>query len=347
MKYLRPTARHLASAAFLFGVLSQTILAQQLEPPLTEQLNILYSDDDNVEVANQYLLYNTCVRSKVASDSPIPNYAYVGFVPIDATVNFYHDDNCEDFAFGLVGHYHEFPGPAKSIKWVGRDRDNIGVYFNTSLPLTSKYGFGEGDGDQQPAPTPNEGAPQTPSTQKPQPISQPTNPPQGPSDGSNNNDSDNNTADQPKENTFTSLLGSFIGSAIVLSIGGTIIWMTVGKKMVNSRAGGMDKGKGVLPSYIRARDDEDNFNNDEYIHLTASNRLRDHEEAFEIGDGDDIESDDDGDDIKHQNQGRQRLSPAQSRGGAPSPSTTPYRDAEPSDDDDVADDDSNDTQPLN
>ncbi|KAG0265505.1 hypothetical protein DFQ27_000584 [Actinomortierella ambigua] len=362
MKHLRPIKRRSnTAAACLLGFLALTLSAvvvkaqQQGVPPLDEQLNILYSDSGSVEVANEYLVYNTCHVSKTAQGGVGAVYDNLAFVPIDATVNFYKDDNCQDFAFGLVGHYQPFPGPARSIKWVGRDRDNVGVYFNTPLPLTSKEGFGDGDGDagtgdlppDSKDPTQVTDPKQQPSQQVPSTVvTPPTGPPQTPSGGDNSDD-----ADQSSESSFLSFVGSVVGSAIVLSIGGTIVWMTVGRKIVKSKAGGRpDKGKGVLPSYARARghrlsddDDYDAAQGDEHIRLTAS-RIRENDEAFEIGDGDDIESNDGFDDNGNESFLQHRRSSPHSEGGA---STSSYHDPTLSGDEDVADDDSNDTQPLN
>ncbi|KAF9974827.1 hypothetical protein BGZ73_001687 [Actinomortierella ambigua] len=343
MNHLRPmkarSTSRTTTVTLLLGLLALglSVVAQQDVPPLEEQLNILYSDADNVEVANEYLIYNTCHISKTAQSEAVSKYAYLGFVPIDATVNFYKDDNCQDFAFGLVGHYPQYPGPARSIKWVGRDRDNIGVYFNTALPLTSKEGFGDGDG----------GAGQKPPNPKEPTKAPDTKEPSQPSGDNGSNDK----TDQPKEDeTFMNFVGTMVGSAIVLSIGGTIVWMTVGRKIFKSSAGkSLDKGKGVLPSYSRTRghllsdgEEYDDVQGDEHIRLTSS-RIQDHEEVFEIGDGDDIESNDGYDDDAEDSFMQQRAE-TRSKGKA---STGLYHDLDHSGDEDVADDDSNDTQPLN
>ncbi|KAF9115144.1 hypothetical protein BGX27_008735 [Mortierella sp. AM989] len=206
----------------LFLVTSLTAQAQDtpIEPPppqAGQTVNILYSDEGNAEIAAEDIPFNTCF----ATENAFANYAYLTFAPKNATINFYKDSNCQEFTFGLDGYYGGYPGPARSLVWVGWTEDYLGVLFNKN-PI-----HGQGDaanGRYTTSPTPGSG-------HQPQPI--------------NVGQPDNDTK------SSTSFFGVALGTIAVLAIGGIIFWKTAGKKMVED-----NKGKSVLP-YNRVQNDGD------------------------------------------------------------------------------------------
>ncbi|KAF9981734.1 hypothetical protein BGZ65_003632 [Modicella reniformis] len=102
----------------------------------------MYSTSDHQEIGSEDVLFNTCFTSEHTTK----NYAYVSFEPKNATINFYSDEACQEFAFGLIGIYGRYPGLARSYKWVGWTEDAIGFLFD-------KEPF-QGQGDAAPGAVP-------------------------------------------------------------------------------------------------------------------------------------------------------------------------------------------------
>ncbi|KAF9945209.1 hypothetical protein BGZ72_001555 [Mortierella alpina] len=249
--------------------------AQEIAPPKdSDILNITYANDGNGVIAVEQVPFATCV----ASENAFTDYSYVNLAPSNATINFYMDSNCQNFAFGLDGSYGGYPGKARSYRWVGWSMDNLGEIFKKN-PI---QGPGHTAGDTE----------TTPGGKNPGAIT-PVTPPEdskvdngqggGPktADGSTAGDS----TTKPASSTSSTFFGGVVGSLVVLAVGGVIFWKTAGKKLVE------DKGKGVLP-YNRVGRDGD-------ILLTNS---RSHN-SFEIGDEDD--EDDEVDNRRQQHSGRQ------------------------------------------
>ncbi|KAF9203707.1 hypothetical protein BGZ49_006144 [Haplosporangium sp. Z 27] len=225
-------------------------------PQATDNVTISYLNDGNGVIGTEVVVFNACFSSEQAFDK----YSYINFAPNNATINFYKDSNCQDFAFGLDGYYGGYPGLARSYKWVGWDVSTLGEFFDkTPIP-------GQGDaatgGNNPPAPPGGKN-----------PGSGTTAPPTNTE--TNKEESGSETVvDNSSKTSSSTFFGGVVGSLIVLSVGGLIFWKTAGKKLV------ADKGKGVLP-YNRVVRDGD-------ILLTSNNRSHN---SFEIGDEDDDEED--------------------------------------------------------
>ncbi|KAF9956411.1 hypothetical protein BGZ72_002789 [Mortierella alpina] len=247
---------------------AQGVPATNPPPPPSrgQAVTVLYSIDANNDAGVDIAPFNTCF----ASESAFADYTYLTFAPKNASINFYNNPDCTDFAFGLVGYYVTHPGQAKSFRWVGWTEDTIGYFFDKN-PIP-----GQGDAV-------NGGYEPSPQTPPPSGGKNPDTPPPAPGNTNDNKDQNNsggndNSNDISISSTF---FGGVFGTLAVLSIGGIIYWRRVGKSMVE------DKGKGVLPY---GRMDDDDANGAEDILLT-SNGKRDN---FELGDdGDDEDEDED------------------------------------------------------
>ncbi|KAF9576375.1 hypothetical protein EC968_008670 [Mortierella alpina] len=251
---------------------AQGVPATNPPPPPSrgQAVTVLYSIDFNNDAGVDIAPFNTCFASESAST----NYTYLTFAPKNATINFYKDSNCADFAFGLVGYYVTHPGQAKSFRWVGWTEDTIGYYFDKN-PI-------QGQGDAV-----NGGYEPTPQTPPPTGGKNPgTAPPTTPGNTNDNNDQNNRGGgDNSQISISSTFFGSVFGTLAVLSVGGLIYWKRIGKSLVE------DKGKGVLP-YDRVDDDEANGAEDI---LLTSNDKRDN---FELGD--DADDEDEDEDESHQ-----------------------------------------------
>ncbi|KAF9989772.1 hypothetical protein BGZ75_004949 [Mortierella antarctica] len=251
-------------------VQAQGVPATSPPPPPSrgQAVTVLYSIDFNNDAGVDIAPFNTCF----ASESAFADYTYLTFAPKNATINFYKDPNCADFAFGLVGYYVTHPGQAKSFRWVGWTEDTIGTFFDKN-PI-------QGQGDAV-----NGGYEPSPQTPPPSggknPGPPPSPPPTTPGNTNDNKDQNNNGGggDSNQISISSTFFGGVFGTLAVLSIGGLIYWKRVGKSMVE------DKGKGVLP-YDRVDDDEADGAEDI---LLTSNDKRDN---FELGDDADDEDDD-------------------------------------------------------
>lgn len=240
-------------------------------PQATDKVNILYSDDRNIEIATEEVPFNTCF----ASEHAFLPYSYLTFAPKNSTINFYTDSNCETFTFGLDGYYGGYPGAARSFKWVGWDEVNLGEYFNKG-PIS-----GQGD-----AATPGDNTHTAPpGGQNPGTTPPATNP-----DNAHATEPEAKNPDNSSSSSST-FFGGVFGSLLVLSVGGFIFWKTAGKKLVE------DKGKGVLP-YNRVGGHRDGD-------ILLTNSGRGGQNSFEIGDEDDEEDDDEVDNRRQHRSGRQ------------------------------------------
>ncbi|KAG0204521.1 hypothetical protein BGX28_003569 [Mortierella sp. GBA30] len=263
------TSASLLATAIIFSAGSahaQGVPATNPPPPptLDDNANVVYFTNGNNAIGTEYAPFNTCYISATAFN----DYAYVTFAPQNATINFYKDTQCQDFAFGLVGYYIGNPGAARSFRWVGWSEDTIGQLFDKE-PI-------QGQGDAAHGPP----RPRPPSTVPPGTPGNPNNvPPVTPV--SPNKDQNNSDEDSNGSSVSSTFFGGVFGTLVVLSIGGIIYWKKIGRNMVE------DKGKGVLP-YNRVDDSEANGDND--ILLTSKDRS----DNFELGDEDD-EDDDEGD----------------------------------------------------
>ncbi|KAG0346189.1 hypothetical protein BG004_002221 [Podila humilis] len=239
-----------AMALIISSVDAQTVT---LPPPLaTDSVNVTYANDGNGIIAYETVPFNTCF----ASENAFAKYSYINLAPGNATVNFYKDSNCHDFAFGLDGYYGGYPGPARSFRWVGWDMEHRGDFFNKDPIL----GQGEaGDGRTAPPTTGAQGGGSG------VPVIPPPTKEEESGSGSTNA-------------TSSTFFGGVVGSLVILSIGGVIFWKTAGKKMTQ------DKGKGVLP-YNRVGGQRDGD-----ILLTTNNRSHN---SFEIGEEEEEEEEDD------------------------------------------------------
>ncbi|KAF8946731.1 hypothetical protein BGZ47_011557 [Haplosporangium gracile] len=240
-------------------------------PLATDKVNILYSDDRNIEIATEEVLFNTCF----ASEHAFLPYSYLTFAPKNSTINFYTDSNCDTFTFGLDGYYGGYPGAARSYKWVGWDEANLGEYFNKG-PIS---GHGE-------ATNPGDNTHTVPGGLNPGTAPPATNP-----DNSNASDPETKIPGNSSSTSSSTFFGGVVGSLIVLSVGGLIFWKTAGKKLVE------DKGKGVLP-YNRVGGQRDGD-------ILLTNNGRGGQNSFEIGDEDDEEDDDEVDNRRQHRSGRQ------------------------------------------
>ncbi|KAG9065282.1 hypothetical protein KI688_002606 [Linnemannia hyalina] len=242
-------------------------------PPLaTDKVSILYSNDGNIELATEEVLFNTCY----ASENAFLPYSYLTFAPKNSTINFYTDSNCETFTFGLDGYYGGYPGAARSYKWVGWDETNLGEYFN-KVPIS-----GQGD-----AATPGDDT----HTAPPGGLNPGTTPPATTNpDSAHASEPEVKTPDNSSSSSST-FFGGVVGSLVVLSVGGLIFWKTAGKKLVE------DKGKGVLP-YNRVGGHRDGD-------ILLTNSGRGGQNSFEIGDEDDEEDEDEVDSRRQHRSGRQ------------------------------------------
>ncbi|KAF9277577.1 hypothetical protein BGZ68_009187 [Mortierella alpina] len=261
------TASLLACILVAGSAQAQGVPATNPPPPPSrgQAVTILYSIDANNAAGVDIAPFNTCF----ASESAFANYTYLTFAPKNATINFYKDANCADFAFGLVGYYITNPGQAKSFRWVGWTEDTIGYYFDKS-PI-------QGQGDAV-----NGGYEPSPQTPPPSGDKNPGTPPPPTTPGNTNNNKDQNSSgggDSNQISISSTFFGGVFGTLAVLAIAGIIYWKRVGKSMID------DKGKGVLP-YDRVDDDEANGAED--ILLTSSGKR----DNFELGDDADDEDED-------------------------------------------------------
>ncbi|CAO3563201.1 unnamed protein product [Mortierella alpina] len=271
------TASLLACILAAGSAQAQGVPATNPPPPPSrgQSVTILYSIDFNNNAGVDIAPFNTCF----ASETAFINYTYLSFAPKNATINFYKDSNCADFAFGLVGFYVTHPGQAKSFRWVGWTEDTIGYYFDKN-PIQGQGDAANGGYEPSPPqtpPPPNGGAnPGTPP------------PPTTPGNTNGNQDQDQNNSgggDSNQISISSTFFGGVFGTLAVLSVGGLIYWKRVGKNMVE------DKGKGVLP-YDRVGDDEANGAED--ILLTSSDKR----DNFELGD--DADDEDEDEDVHHE-----------------------------------------------
>ncbi|KAF9430985.1 hypothetical protein BGZ94_000931 [Podila epigama] len=286
------------AAAVLLQLSSSLVHAQQQEPP---SVNILYSNELSVEIATEIAPFNTCFPSKAATNP----YNFLTFTPYDATINFFTDNNCQTFAFGLNGHYSDHPGiKAGSFEWVGRSKDTLGLLAK--------------------APFQSEKSSQPPSPPAPAPVPVPV---PGKDEGEKNTGNDNSGGSKDKQDqgsggkgddstTSTSgssmFFGGLAGGAMFLSIGGLVFWKTRGKKKPM-----LDKGKGVLP-YSRVADGREG-ERDEDILLPNRGRGGDDHGSFAIEDED--EDDDDEHDMD-EHKDRLRLEHTLSHGSYSSSSSS-------------------------
>ncbi|KAK3810905.1 MAG: hypothetical protein J3Q66DRAFT_350464 [Benniella sp.] len=206
---------HLSSSLFRATTALALIIlsthAQDAGPPTTSNtVDVVYVDDLNVPIATETVPFNTCH----ASEPAFAKYSYVNFSPSNATINFYSDSSCQDFAFGLDGYYGGYPGAARSYRWVGWTEEYLGELFEKE-PI---QGQGEAAG----------GGGYTPPNGK-HPGSLP----------------DQHNGSSSSSSTF---FGGVVGSMVILSVGGVVFWRVAGKKLVE------DKGKGVLPYNRASRD---------------------------------------------------------------------------------------------
>ncbi|KAI1311894.1 hypothetical protein EDD11_003295 [Mortierella claussenii] len=233
-------------------------------PPRAGQMvNIMYSISANNEVGVADAPFNTCS----ATETGTKDYAYLTFAPKNATINFYKDTQCREFAYGLDGYYIGNPGPAKSFRWVGWTEDVIGRLFEAQ-PF-------QGQGDAAHGGYENGGGSPVVTPQNPV-IHQPQNPQQDGHHGQTGADADDSSP-------LATFFGGALGSLVVLSIGGVIFWKTAAKRLMDE--GG--KGKSVLP-YDRIGGDPDND-----VLLTAKSRS---ENAFELEAVDEADNDHDSED---------------------------------------------------
>ncbi|KAF8940535.1 hypothetical protein BGZ58_005869 [Dissophora ornata] len=287
--------RHGVSTSFIATItaliLASTAQAQETSrgnrpPPSAGQIvNILYSENANVDLGTDNVPFNTCFAS---AHSQGTNYAYLTFAPKNATINFYKDNNCQDFAFGLDGFYIGNPGPAGSYRWVGWSEDSIGYLFDKEpIPGQGDAAAGGAAEPQTPpgganpgAGTGGSGGGATPNQPAPAPVLAPVPAPApAPAPDNTHKDQDGSTY-----SIFSTFFGGALGTLVVLSIGGVVFWKTAGKKMMED-----SKNKSILP-YNRV--DDDGADRDGDVLLTTKDRSDD----FELGDiGDDEDGDEDGD----------------------------------------------------
>ncbi|KAF9930108.1 hypothetical protein FBU30_000858 [Linnemannia zychae] len=234
-------------------------------PPNPDQtVNLLYFDSGNDELGSDDVLFNSCFASQHSSN----DYAYVTFGPKNATINFYKDTDCKDFAFGLNGYYGGYPGQARSFRWVGWSENALGQLFTKPIA-------GQGEAALHPG--------------GPAPVTPPVGIPPADESGHNNNPPPSKTPDQAtggstsKSGAMSAFVGGLFGALIV---GGLIFWRTSNKKRQD------DKDKDLLP-YSRG-----STHGDDEILLTTHNRshLNNDSSTFSIGDEDDS---DDSDDERH------------------------------------------------
>ncbi|KAG0297814.1 hypothetical protein BGZ96_004744 [Linnemannia gamsii] len=240
-------------------------------PKAGDKVNILYSNDRNIEIATEEVPFNTCF----ASEHAFLPYSYLTFAPKNSTINFYTDVNCETFTFGLDGYYGGYPGSARSYKWVGWDETNLGEYFNKGA-ISGQGDAANPDDSTHTAPPGG----QNPGTAPPGT----TNP-----DKANAGEPETKNPESSSSSSST-FFGGIVGSVLVLSVGGLIFWKTAGKKLVE------DKGKGVLP-YNRVGGHRDGD-------ILLTNNGRGGQNSFEIGDEDD-EEEDEVDNRRQHHSGRQ------------------------------------------
>ncbi|KAG0309069.1 hypothetical protein BGZ98_005391 [Dissophora globulifera] len=261
-----------AAAGFLATVVqAQQPAGRDRAPPRTGQtVNILFSFDANRDLGAEDVPFNTCHISAYSQDT---GYAYLTFAPKNATINFYKDDRCQEFAFGLDGYYGRNPGPAKSYRWVGWTEDALGELFDKDPFQGQGDAANGGSGDSPPSgPNPATGGGQGGGggAAKPAPVTGP---------GPATVPAPDGTHDEGEEEAdFSTFIGGAFGTLVILSIGGVVFWKTAGRRMVSDL-----KAQELLP-YNRM-DDDDHIDLDQNAIMMSS---KSQSQTFELGDeGDD------------------------------------------------------------
>ncbi|KAG0335561.1 hypothetical protein BG004_008404 [Podila humilis] len=272
----------LTSIALLTTAPNNAVHGQrQLQLPPDNLVQVMYFTEANVELATEAATFNTCFVSKAG----LQPYNYVTFAPYTAAINFYTDAKCEEFAFGLDGHYSDHPGAKSgSFQWVGLSKENFG-----ELVQDAPFKLDASLVVSPPISPPNTVSPVTP---PPPPL--PVKPPP-------EHDNGNEAIESGSARTSSVFFGGLAGTAMLVSIGGLVYWKTRDKKS------GLDKGKNVLPynrvdDHHHHHDGKERGDQDEEILLAPRHRIDDG--SFEL-EGDDDDDDDDEDDTLDEKHHRQ------------------------------------------